>query len=123
MLHGLYEIMPEAPRNILVTQQKVSAGSLSLCSSGYLLLQGWPSTDVDEGGKGSKGREANSNPDWVSVSEEPWYSVSYAKCCHHHSPTTWTLSTRLSHQHKGPHALSPDEVTIIREVLHHHFYR
>lgn len=30
LLHGLYEIMPEAPRNILITQQKASAGSLSL---------------------------------------------------------------------------------------------
>ena len=30
LLHGLYEIMPEAPRNILISQQKASAGSLSL---------------------------------------------------------------------------------------------
>ena len=30
LLHGLYEIMPEAPMNILITQQKASAGSLSL---------------------------------------------------------------------------------------------
>ena len=30
LLHGLYDIMPEAPRNILIPQQKASAGSLSL---------------------------------------------------------------------------------------------
>ena len=103
LLHGLYDIMPEAPRNILIPQQKASAGSLSLFQLWLLAVarvtEHWRGPKAKRAAREGKANSTDSPETGVSLGITLWF-CSLRQEQSPPPPTcffpTWTLSTRLS---------------------------